>query len=525
MASPRTYSRLMKFDGAQALEDQIAAFATPWIMNWRSEATVPKELAALHKLTEAALVRAAGAWNRRRHALHEFPLEIFEHCWSFLETADLIQVAATCKLWRQIIHDAPALWTDLRFHATTWIYFPDLGSLLELSKDRLVDLCVNILYQGDVHGRLETVVKPHAHRLRQLELHGSTYPSLMPSQLRLQAPALRVLLSDIPGFHFQQVNSPIKCPVLESLTVAGLELAHWGSGVGYGSVTSLTCGWDGASMERVYEAFPNLVRLAISCNIRNLHHYRRPPAFDLPRDKPPPKSLQRVSLRGMTLCYADLDAFGFTSVRELEIEGETFHAALALFDALGGTPRSVVMQDTCLVVSADGPRQLTVTFDVENLEQYCTVLSRPAVRENITTLSFTLGDHRLPALEPHYVLPADEYPALETLMLPIGHPLLDLANMPTCGKLRAPVLRRLAIIETPRSRCDGAARSMKPLFLAVFIARHLELAPGKRLYELLLDADHGVALCEPEHKYDDGLEILQQYVTTISHKYQPLVVY
>lgn len=288
------------------------------------------------------------------------------------------------------------------------------------------------------------------------------------------------------------------------------------------SVTTLSIGWNGGTLRQLYATFPNLEALHIECILWR-PYAGDPPVFDLPRDKPPPASLQRVVLREVEVSYEDLVAFGFTTVGDLLVEGcpDKFDDFLALFDALGGTPLSVLLEGHVLTVKSllDGSRKLCMVLETANLDQFRAVVARPAVHKNITSFSWLLLDPVPPENRSKFVLPEDEFPALEDLILPVGHPILDLDVMQGCGKLRAPALRRLAIVDTPRSCCDGDARVINPLYLAIFVARHIELAPGTKLDELVLDGDQGIRLSERLHQYDDGLEILHTYVKNVSHRW------
>ncbi|EJD37939.1 hypothetical protein AURDEDRAFT_173077 [Auricularia subglabra TFB-10046 SS5] len=246
-----------------------------------------------------------------------------------------------------------------------------------------------------------------------------------------------------------------------------------------------------------------------------------PPSF--PRGIPPPKTLQHVIIKDFGVSYDDLHSFGFTRLRTLEVHGRDFDATFALFLRLGSVAHTVSVQGPLITIRSQSaaadqgstPRTVCVSFPVRKPADHDTVLDHPSIRDNIKTLYVCPESRWGHTIDP-FALPSQVFPALKTFFLPVFspyHPLFSLPDLEHCGRLQAPALQRLIIAYAPDS-ARYPIGPISPADLALFVARHLELGPGRALDELVLEAPE-IWLTDTGGDCGLGLEVLESYVGTI----------
>ncbi|EJD37940.1 hypothetical protein AURDEDRAFT_187919 [Auricularia subglabra TFB-10046 SS5] len=482
-----------------------------------TQASIAAELKVVFESVHDALSRATTEWNSQHDPLRNLPLEIAVYCWSFLDTPCLVSATAVCRNWRRILLNAPALWSTLEFHSRKPAHYKGLGVLLQRSGDLKLSLSVRLTFDAyKHHTQLSVVLQNHAHRLHKLDTSGSYfdpdyyyYGHDQYLVLGFEAPALRSFTSDNSSFVFRSSAFRTSCQSLQHLRLANTPAFD---GMPLPSVASLTFKHYDKPLDKLFASFPRLVRLQITGS--SLDH---PPS--LPRGVPPPDTLQHVILRNVNVSYSDISSFGFARLRNLEVHGCELDVSFALFLRLGLVAHTVSIQGSLISLrsqpaDAGQPgspcRTVCVSFPIHEARDYNTVLDHPSICGNIKMLLF------FPETRCGRALPSAEFPALQTFILPVRspfHPLFIPPDMEHYGRLRAPALRCLVIAYAADAALYPVG-SISPAHLALFVARHLELAPGRTLDELVLEQP-GIRLDENEDEYDHGLEVLESYVGTI----------
>ncbi|EJD40237.1 hypothetical protein AURDEDRAFT_170618 [Auricularia subglabra TFB-10046 SS5] len=444
------------------------------------------ELEALRRLSNEALSRVTMEWNLLHDLFRLLPIELVEYCWSFLDTRELVKAAAVRRGWRSMLLDAQALWSNLDFHAGDAAHYQQLDALLQRSGG--LKLCLSVDLRGPFYQhqyQLSTVLQGHAHRLYRLDFHALPSSS-EPLVLDFEAPILHSLSTGNLAFVFDALVFRGHCPALQFVRLANPPIISIADDMLFSGVRSLAFNSGEWPLTFLFTAFPHRERLEINFNGRPWTWPGSPP--DLPRHVPLPTTLQHVVLEGISVSYQDICDFGFTRLRQLDVKGHTFDQALELFFQFGGDVHMASVQGTLV----------------------------------------TLGSVTDPV--PLVLLPdtpwAQEYPALRTLILPLDyndkdHPLFNLQAMEGCGTLCAPNLRRLVISHVP----DNFGRPIDPVSpanLALFIAHHLVLAPGRILDEIVLEQGH-IMLEQNEDWCDHDREILESYVGTPLMMSMPLI--
>ncbi|EJD40252.1 hypothetical protein AURDEDRAFT_127751 [Auricularia subglabra TFB-10046 SS5] len=505
-----------------------------------SPSSVSAELRAMLRAAHAGLSRATTEWNTKSDKLRGLPLELVQYCWSFLGTPDLVKAASVSQAWRIMILDMPALWSVLEFHLSDAEHYDELDVLLRRSRDLKVSLAVHFAGYGLYYQNwLSTVLQTHGHRLTRLDfpVHPDRYTPYgshraSPPFLDFEAPSLRSFSSGLRSFTFDSLAFRGSCQSLQHVRLANLPKIN-GAQI-FSGVTSLSFAAEGDEMTPtltgLYLTFPGLVRLEV--DFGKYGYWPPPPippGFPLPRGVPLPTTLQHVVLKHINPSYKDISDLGFTQVPTLEVHGgDNLGDATKLFLAFGGGPCTASVVEDQMILSAERvdtskrglSRSIRVSFPFHLPRGHLAALEVPAIRDSIRELSF------LPSYYPdrpinrrgfEFAFPPQEFPALQTLILPVDgplHPLVQLRDMERCGKLCAPNLRCLVLSRVPDRSRQPLCPSIPPTNIALLIANHLALAPGRMPEELVLE-EGWVTLEETGHECEHGLEVLESYVGTI----------
>ncbi|EJD49216.1 hypothetical protein AURDEDRAFT_161713 [Auricularia subglabra TFB-10046 SS5] len=529
-------------DGALNLRGCFAGHISAWISQESRAEGVESLLISMLHTALGSLTPALRDWNVRNDRLNRLPVELRQHCFSFLPFEALLLLSEVCTSWRNLAESTPALWTYLYIGAAS--HLPPDGALaraLNLSQGKPLVIYARVWSVAEA-ARLDTLVSQTMRRVRALDIqHVAPATSQRPQPLpfvypyrflREAAPLLERLSYRCPGglpAHTALFNNC--APRLGRLKMHGFVFAPLGlaqldpvhltalKNVTFLSVRSVS------SFRFDLWLLPRLRTLRLDYTA---DYFAIPP---LPTSHP----LHHLVLKSYTGGVGKkLRDGGYSRVAVVQVEGycaDVITNALLASDTKHSLRLTVRLdeRDLHLYLAPETPRHSgpIVEFRCDGfpLTKLHALFRTPAsgAFDALTTLCiprdfptasrfarddfFNHGLHRA-------LFPVAPLPRLHTLTITCapraGDALLDPHILHVCGVLEAPALKRLQFTQ----HCVICVERIEPVCprnLALFISAHLRY--GDPVLEVLY-ISHDVGLLDLE---DGGaaVEVLRSFVGTM----------